>query len=77
MFYNQKNKKGVKRLGQWTIHTRSSKQDPEKMRKIHNDVDTPAKTGIAENSSPATSTAVRSSMATNVVAGVETAENDI
>ena len=75
MFYNAKNRRNVKQLGQWTIHT--SKEEPAKVHKIHVDVHTPAKSDTAENSSAPTSTAVRSRTATKVVSGMETGENDI
>ena len=67
----------MKQLGQWTIRTRSSKEEPANKHKIHIDVYTAAKSDTAENSLAPTNTAVRSSTATKVVSGMETGANDI
>ena len=76
MFYKHHNQKSVKRLGQWTICTRSSKT-ADKILKIQADGHTAAKGVMPKNPSPATSTPVNISTATKVANHIETVGNDI
>ena len=76
MFYKHHNQKSVKRLGQWTICTRSSKT-ADKMGKIKADGHTAAKGVTPKNSSPAANAPISISTATKVGKCIITDGNDI